>query len=60
MDGIAMVVAVAKSRLEVAQVFCSNGLTAHGAVAILERAIVDENELHMPPPREKQNTVSGG
>jgi hypothetical protein len=48
-------------RLEVAQVIpCSDGLTAQGAVAVLKRAVVDEDELHIPPPSEKQNTVFGG
>jgi hypothetical protein len=60
MAEIAIVVAVAQSCLEIAQVLCSNGVTAQGAVAVLERAVVDEDEFHMPPPSEKQNTVSGG
>jgi hypothetical protein len=60
MAEIAIVIAVAQPCLEIAQVLCSDCVTAQGAVAVLERAVVDEDELHMPPPSEKQNTVSGG
>jgi hypothetical protein len=60
MARIAMMVAVAEPRVEVAQVLCSNSFTAQGAVAVPKCAVGDEDELHMPPPSEKQNTVSGG
>ena len=43
MAEIAIAVAVAQPRLEVAQVIlCSDGLTEQGAVAVLKRAVVDD------------------
>ena len=58
---VAVVIAVGKTRGQLAQVAvtdrfaapCTEGLRAG-------RSAVDQDEPHMPPPNEKQNTVSVG
>ena len=58
---VAVVIAVGKTRGQLAQVAvadrvaapCTEGLRAG-------RSAVDQDERHVPPPNEKQNTVSVG
>jgi hypothetical protein len=57
MAEIAIVVAVAQSCLKIAQVLCSNGVTAQGAVAVLKRAVVPWQEGLPEVARWYPNTV---
>jgi len=58
---IAPVIAVADARRELSQVAIANRLTARGAGGLRAWcSAAHEHEFHVPPPKEKQNTVSAG
>ena len=59
MTEVAVVIAVGKARGQLAQVAVADRLAAPCTEGLRAgRSAVDQDEPHMPPPNEKQNTVS--
>ena len=58
---VAVVIAVGKARGQLAQVAVADRLAAPCTEGLRAgRSAVDQDEPHVPPPNEKQNTVSVG
>src|SRR5690349_11674851 len=60
-ERITLMIAVAESRGDVAQVACVDRCTTPNTVVLPGwHPAVHQDELHVAPPRAKQNTVSAG
>ena len=61
MTEVAVVIAVGTMRDQLAQVAVADWITAPCTKGLRAgRSAVDQDEPHVPPPNEKQNTVSVG
>ena len=61
MTEVAVVIAVGKTRGQLAEIVLPNRLATPCTEGLRAgRSAVDQDEPHVPPPNEKQNTVSGG
>ena len=59
--GVAVVIAEAETRCDFSQIVRSDRLTAQCAEGLRAgRSAIHQDEIHVPPPNEKQNTVSAG
>jgi hypothetical protein len=60
-DHIALMITVAESRGDVAEIACVDRCTTPDTVVLPEwHPAIHQDELHVAPPRAKQNTVSAG